>query len=49
MASMKSLWDCEIDEADKKPVDLHKGIDNTLLILHHRWNKGIWLDISIIK
>ncbi|MBG1244239.1 PAS domain S-box protein [Nostoc sp. NZL] len=38
------------DEADKKLVDIHEGIENTLLILHHRWkNNGIGLDISIVK
>ncbi|BAY74664.1 two-component sensor histidine kinase [Nostoc linckia NIES-25] len=38
------------DEAEKKQVNIHEGIDNTLLILHHRWkNNGIGLDISIIK
>ena len=25
-----------IDESDMKPVDIHEGIDSTLLILHHR-------------
>jgi len=39
-----------LDEADKKLVDIHEGIDNTLLILHHRWkDNGIGLGISIIK
>ncbi|MEH2059606.1 MAG: GAF domain-containing protein [Nostoc sp.] len=38
------------DEADKKLVDIHEGIENTLLILHHRWkNNGIGLDICIVK
>ncbi|MEH2051707.1 GAF domain-containing sensor histidine kinase [Nostoc sp.] len=38
------------DEADKKQVDIHEGIENTLLILHHRWkDNGIGLDISIVK
>ncbi len=38
------------DEAEKKQVNIHEGIDNTLLILHHRWkNNGIGLDISIVK
>ncbi|MDF5710210.1 MAG: PAS domain S-box protein [Nostoc sp. S4] len=38
------------DEAEKKQVDIHEGIDNTLLILHYRWkNNGIGLDISIVK
>ncbi|GBE90699.1 PAS domain S-box protein [Nostoc cycadae] len=39
-----------LDEADKKLVDIHEGIENTLLILHHRWkNNGIGLNISIIR
>ncbi|HIK05554.1 MAG TPA: PAS domain S-box protein [Trichormus sp. M33_DOE_039] len=39
-----------LDEAEKKLVDIHDGIDNTLLILHHRWkNNGIGLGISVIK
>jgi signal transduction histidine kinase len=25
-----------LDQADKKPVDIHEGIDSTLLILQHR-------------
>ncbi|RCJ16120.1 ATP-binding protein [Nostoc sp. ATCC 53789] len=34
----------------KKLVDIHEGIENTLLILHHRWkNNSIGLDISIVK
>ncbi|MEH1820886.1 MAG: PAS domain S-box protein [Nostoc sp.] len=38
------------DEADKKQVDIHEGIENTLLVLHHRWkDNGIGLDISIVK
>ncbi len=38
------------DEADKKLVDIHEGIENTLLILHHRWkDNGSGLDISIVK
>ena len=34
-----------LDEAEKKKVDLHEGIDNTLLILNHRLEK----EIKIIK
>lgn len=34
-----------LDEAEKKKVDLHEGIDNTLLILNHRLEKKI----NIIK
>ncbi|AUT01034.1 serine/threonine protein kinase [Nostoc sp. CENA543] len=29
-----------LDEADMKPVDIHEGIDNTLLILQHRIYKN---------
>lgn len=39
-----------LDEAEKKLVDIHEGIDNTLLILHHRFkDTGIGLGISVIK
>ncbi|BAZ30973.1 two-component sensor histidine kinase [Cylindrospermum sp. NIES-4074] len=39
-----------LDEAEKKLVDIHEGIENTLLILHHRWkNSGSGIGISIIK
>jgi len=39
-----------LDEAGKKLVDIHEGLDNTLLILHHRWkDNGIGLGIAIIK
>jgi two-component system, NtrC family, sensor kinase len=39
-----------LDEADFKEVDLHEGIDNTLMILHHRFkaNKE-QAEIQIIK
>jgi two-component system, NtrC family, sensor kinase len=30
-----------LDEADMKEVDIHEGIDNTLLILNHRLKAGI--------
>jgi signal transduction histidine kinase len=30
-----------LDEADMKEVDIHEGIDNTLLILNHRLKSGI--------
>lgn len=30
-----------LDEAEMKRVDLHEGLDNTLLILNHRFNRGI--------
>ncbi|GAB4186996.1 MAG: hypothetical protein Fur006_26560 [Coleofasciculaceae cyanobacterium] len=32
---------CHLDEAEMKSVDLNAGIDNTLLLLNHRINKGI--------
>lgn len=39
-----------LDEAEKKPVDIHEGIENTLLILHHRLKStGIKVGISVIK
>jgi two-component system NtrC family sensor kinase len=34
-----------LDEAELKQVNLHDGIDSTLMILNHRFNKGI----SIVK
>ncbi|HEY9872304.1 MAG TPA: ATP-binding protein, partial [Candidatus Obscuribacterales bacterium] len=30
-----------LDEAEMKPVDIHEGIENTLLILHHRIQEKI--------
>ncbi|MDJ1182947.1 GAF domain-containing protein [Roseofilum casamattae] len=39
-----------LDEADMKPVNIHEGIDNTLLILQHRIKpKGSFSGIEIIK
>lgn len=39
-----------LDEAEKKPVDIHEGIDNTLLILQHRLRgKGDYPEIQINK
>ncbi|WP_017715958.1 CBS domain-containing protein [Kamptonema formosum] len=39
-----------LDEADKKRVDIHSGIDSTLLILHHRLKaKSAHPAIEIIK
>ncbi len=39
-----------LDEAEKKFVDIHEGIENTLLLLHHRWkNSRNGLGISIVK
>lgn len=39
-----------LDEAEMKPVDIHEGIDNTLLILHHRFKpNGNHPGIRLIK
>ncbi|MCC5636893.1 GAF domain-containing protein [Nostoc sp. CHAB 5844] len=39
-----------LDEAENKPVDLHEGIDNTLLILQHRLKSNAhFTGIGIIK
>ncbi len=39
-----------LDEAEMKPVNIHEGIDNTLLILHSRWKaKKIGSGIEIVK
>lgn len=39
-----------LDEAEMKPVDIHEGIDNTLLILHNRWKpKGKDPGVELIK
>jgi len=39
-----------VDEVEKKPVNIHEGIDSTLLILHHRLKpKGNNPGITIIK
>ncbi|MBF2064711.1 MAG: GAF domain-containing protein [Calothrix sp. C42_A2020_038] len=39
-----------LDEADMKPVDLHEGIDNTLLILQHRFKSTVdFPGIQVIK
>ncbi|MBE9210291.1 GAF domain-containing protein [Nostoc sp. LEGE 06077] len=39
-----------LDEAENKPVDLHEGIDNTLLILQHRLKSNVYFTgIEIIK
>jgi signal transduction histidine kinase len=32
---------CHLDESEIKEVDIHDGINNTLLILNHRINQGI--------
>ena len=36
-----------LDQADKKPVNLHEGLESTLLLLNHRFNTD--RPISIIK
>ncbi|ARV60451.1 serine/threonine protein kinase [Nostocales cyanobacterium HT-58-2] len=39
-----------LDEAEMKPVDIHEGIDNTLMILQHRLkSKNEALEIEVIK
>jgi len=39
-----------LDEAEMKPVNLHDGIDNTLLILNHRWKpNGRNPGVQIVK
>ncbi|MDF5732456.1 MAG: ATP-binding protein, partial [Rhizonema sp. PD38] len=39
-----------LDEAEMKPVDIHEGIDNTLMILQHRLKtKSDRLEIEVIK
>ncbi|HEY9641463.1 MAG TPA: GAF domain-containing protein [Coleofasciculaceae cyanobacterium] len=37
------------DQAETKPVDIHEGIDSTLMILHHRFTKPNGLVIEIVK
>jgi signal transduction histidine kinase len=46
-----SSWNfSRLDEADKKPVNLHEGIDSTLLILQNRWKAtSLRSGIQIIK
>ncbi|ABA21602.1 Serine/Threonine protein kinase and Signal Transduction Histidine Kinase (STHK) with GAF sensor [Trichormus variabilis ATCC 29413] len=39
-----------LDESDMKPVDIHEGIDNTLMILHHRLKENSERpEITLIK
>ena len=39
-----------LDEAEMKPVDIHDGIDSTLMILHHRFKEhAVYSPIEIIK
>ncbi|MBW4514652.1 MAG: response regulator [Timaviella obliquedivisa GSE-PSE-MK23-08B] len=48
VASLRNF--SRLDEADFKEVDLHEGIDNTLMILHHRLKANVeQAEIQIIK
>jgi two-component system, NtrC family, sensor kinase len=48
VASLRNF--SRLDEADFKEVDLHEGIDNTLMILHHRLKTTIeQAEIQVIK
>ena len=38
-----------LDESDIKPVDIHEGIDSTLLILQHRLTSDTQSSIQIVK
>jgi signal transduction histidine kinase len=38
-----------LDEAEVKPVDIHEGIDSTLLILQHRFKVAGHAEVQIIK
>lgn len=38
-----------LDEAEVKPVDIHEGIDSTLLILQHRFKAATQPEVEIIK
>jgi len=39
-----------IDEAEMKPVDIHEGIDSTLMILHNRLKaKPGYPKITVVK
>lgn len=39
-----------LDESEMKPVDIHAGIDSTLLILQHRLKaKDKWPEIQVVK
>jgi predicted ATPase/signal transduction histidine kinase len=38
-----------LDEAEMKPVDIHEGIDSTLLILQHRLTSRNRPDIRVVK
>jgi len=37
------------DEAEMKAVDIHQGIDSTLLILQHRLKSEEWREIIVVK
>ncbi len=38
-----------LDQADSKPVNIHEGIDSTLLILQHRFKVAAHTEVQIIK
>ncbi|MEH2198164.1 trifunctional serine/threonine-protein kinase/ATP-binding protein/sensor histidine kinase [Nostoc sp.] len=38
-----------LDEAEIKPVDIHSGIDSTLLILQHRLNNSKHREITVVQ
>ncbi len=38
-----------LDQADSKPVNIHEGIDSTLLILQHRFKAKTLTEVEIIK
>jgi two-component system, NtrC family, sensor kinase len=38
-----------LDEAEVKPVDIHEGIDSTLLILQHRFKSTAHAEVQVIK
>ena len=38
-----------LDQADSKPVNIHEGIDSTLLILQHRFKVTAHAEVKIIK
>ncbi|NJR66305.1 MAG: GAF domain-containing protein [Leptolyngbyaceae cyanobacterium CRU_2_3] len=38
-----------LDQADTKPVDIHEGIDSTLMILQHRFAKPNNFKIDVVK
>ena len=40
---------CRLDKAEKKEVNIHEGIDSTLLILNNRFTPKVGKEISLIK